>query len=75
MLDLPEQLVPFKTMQVAVIPQGCLKTQASCVILRHSKIAGTVEIRTEVSPPATCEALGKCSVSFSLASRQRTDDD
>jgi hypothetical protein len=28
MLDLPEQLVPFKTMQVAVIPQGCLKAQA-----------------------------------------------
>ena len=30
MLDLPEQLVPFRTMQVAVIRQGCLKTHASC---------------------------------------------
>jgi hypothetical protein len=25
MLDLPEQLVPFRTMQVAAITQGCLK--------------------------------------------------
>src|SRR6516164_3734597 len=29
MLDLPEQLVPFRTMQVDVIPQGCLETHAS----------------------------------------------
>jgi hypothetical protein len=27
MLDLPEQLEPFRTMQVAVIPQGCLSME------------------------------------------------
>src|SRR5262249_53350138 len=28
MLDLPEQLAPFRTMQTAVIPQGCPSTVA-----------------------------------------------
>src|SRR5690242_6214145 len=61
MLDLPEQLVPFSTMQAAVIPQGCLNTHASrrrrrtrstgCSALRPGPALRAVTGRQE-PPPA-----------------------
>src|SRR5690348_8411561 len=59
MLDLPERPMPFRTMQVAVIPQGCLKYSCQLQMLRHSNPADRQPEHLKEDNPRPAEDLAR----------------